>query len=509
MYRVLIAEDEPFIAQSIQRMIEQLDSRFTVCGIAPDGEEAVARAALQPDVVFTDIRMPVKDGLEVMAYYYENSPQTVLVVITGYEVFAYAQKALQFGGFDYLLKPVSLEDMALLLERLAGRLEENRRRREERYARSLLPGGNPRPERTYRLFLFQFGPFLSLPEESAEAEQRFREKTDRLCGKLAALQERGLFFFQGYTPAEQLVILEYPQQEEGRRERRIGRLWEQLKEEGCVVTLAEGPLLTDMNGLYGCYRELRKRMREGLLYGLSSCLPWEENEKENSARRKQAAETEKPLTPGDLEQLEAAARRFEKAPLWKGLQKVLEKCRKLRCTQAELETVLKQIFWTVLEKTAGKVSFTVSSVEHEVTLALEQADTYGRLEQELQELLDSLFEREGEKAGDRGKLAEEMTKYLELNYASKITAAELSRRFGLVPSYLSMVFRQARGVSPFEYLTQYRIRRAEEYLAGRKELTVREIAERTGFSDQLYFSKVFKKQTGRTPSAWRKGEEGV
>lgn len=115
----LLADDEALLRQSVARKLKEIDDRFHVAAECADGKEALAvleKGGIQ--IVFTDIRMPEMDGLSLAKEIHERYPEIVTVILTGYPDFEYAQKALRQGVFDYLLKPVTTEDLERVLENL-------------------------------------------------------------------------------------------------------------------------------------------------------------------------------------------------------------------------------------------------------------------------------------------------------------------------------------------------------------------------------------------------------
>jgi len=136
LIRALIVEDEPPSLRRIARMIEESGMGFEVVATAGDGEQALerlnemAKSAETPcDVVFTDIRMPVMDGLQLMDAIRERFPACQIVVISGYQEYAYFSRALRAKAVDYLLKPLSKQDMDSLLRRLRDQHEERQQAR--------------------------------------------------------------------------------------------------------------------------------------------------------------------------------------------------------------------------------------------------------------------------------------------------------------------------------------------------------------------------------------------
>lgn len=127
MIRVLIVEDEPPIQRSLKNLIEKLHPEFMVVDTALDGEEAITKLQMSTfDVVFTDIMMPIIDGFGVLSYIYENNLDMICVILSGYEEFEYARKAIHYHVQDYLLKPISIDQLTELLYRISQLITEKR-----------------------------------------------------------------------------------------------------------------------------------------------------------------------------------------------------------------------------------------------------------------------------------------------------------------------------------------------------------------------------------------------
>ena len=135
-FKVLVADDEKLIAQNIARKIEQTNSAFQVVAKAGTGLEALELASqLMPDVVFSDIKMPEMDGIELIGKLEQHDSSILTVIVSGYNDFAYARAALQHRAVDYLLKPINPDDLQQALSKLESILLARERqlapRREE------------------------------------------------------------------------------------------------------------------------------------------------------------------------------------------------------------------------------------------------------------------------------------------------------------------------------------------------------------------------------------------
>ncbi|MGI6776807.1 MAG: response regulator transcription factor [Acetivibrionales bacterium] len=134
MIKILLVDDEELIRRGLKTIIHRLDRNFRIVCEAADGNEAIKLInSYSPDIVISDIRMPGKDGLDLAKEIYEKYPQIVTVVLSGYDDFNYAKQAIKYKVFEYLLKPVETEELAVLLDKLYGEVKTrvNDRKRKE------------------------------------------------------------------------------------------------------------------------------------------------------------------------------------------------------------------------------------------------------------------------------------------------------------------------------------------------------------------------------------------
>ena len=112
MINVYIADDEVWITLGLKKLLEKLDMDVYVVGTANNGVTAKEEIShFKPDVVFTDIRMPGLSGLELLKAIPDVSPDSKVVIISGYAEFSYAKEAVQHHAYDYLVKPIKEEDL--------------------------------------------------------------------------------------------------------------------------------------------------------------------------------------------------------------------------------------------------------------------------------------------------------------------------------------------------------------------------------------------------------------
>ncbi|MFZ6723175.1 LytR/AlgR family response regulator transcription factor [Undibacterium sp. Ji49W] len=146
--RALIAEDEPILSLTLQKMLEKLWPELQLCAVVENGVHAVQEALdKQPDILFLDIKMPGKTGLEVAQELAEEWPDDkafpLIVYVTAYD--EYAIEAFEHSASDYVLKPASEERLAKTVQRLQARLDDGAQRPNEldrvlEQLRHLVPG---------------------------------------------------------------------------------------------------------------------------------------------------------------------------------------------------------------------------------------------------------------------------------------------------------------------------------------------------------------------------------
>lgn len=122
MLRVFLAEDEYVIREGIKKNIDWEAVGCELCGEAADGETALEKVTeLKPDLIISDIRMPFMDGLEFCSKAKELFPDIHIILLTGYEEFEYARKAIDIGVVRYLTKPISREELSKILSDISSR----------------------------------------------------------------------------------------------------------------------------------------------------------------------------------------------------------------------------------------------------------------------------------------------------------------------------------------------------------------------------------------------------
>lgn len=148
MYRFIFVDDEDYIRELFVELMDYKEHGFDLAAVFPSAEQALAyiKEGNQVDAVLTDIRMGDLSGIEFSEYIYQNALDIEVVIISGYQEFAYAQRAIKCNVFDYLLKPTSMEDFTNLFgslkqhldQKYAGKTMEKEESEEEKYYQNIV-----------------------------------------------------------------------------------------------------------------------------------------------------------------------------------------------------------------------------------------------------------------------------------------------------------------------------------------------------------------------------------
>lgn len=202
MYKVFLADDEVVVREGIRGSFPWEESDFVLSGEAPDGEIALSLLReIKPDILITDIRMPFMDGLELCRQARAQLPWIKIIILTGYDEFTYAKEALALGVKEYLLKPVSAQELEAALRRMAALIDGERQRdRDLRKAQSRL-------DQSSGLLRDRFLAGLIRGKLPAEERQQLFVRAREMELDLLARQYRALILTPAGQSPEQVVPL--------------------------------------------------------------------------------------------------------------------------------------------------------------------------------------------------------------------------------------------------------------------------------------------------------------
>lgn len=493
MIRVLVAEDELPLLRGISKMIENLGPGFRVVKMARTGREALDFLKSEPvDVVFTDINMPVVDGIQVMQYLYEHKPDIMCVVISGYEDFSYAQKAVQYGVKNYLTKPVNKKELSALLEDLSDRFftvktEQKRQLLEQMYFGNFSEA--PQQAVFHRLYPLYF--IIKACSQRILNDDVVDLNVWRDCHPIDVIRAldpgvEGVYPYYGRNPNELLVVVETEHKPDADR---IAREMQKRGGLSLPIAAAVGEELSDFKRLREDIGKVRRMISENWVYGKNGLV-----EEDTDAEPFALSETTE-------EALQYVIRNQQFKEFRQMLLDIREAMRTRQVTQYQLEQTLNKILMYIWAYQTIFTDENPDSILYDINDMVVQADDLDAVFEDFLQLCHGLMFAEN--VEDTNALMLKLDNYMQTHYKEPLNTKMLAAKFGLVPSYLSKLFQNYKGITPNHYIQKIRLEKAKDLLIRRPEMMTKDIAFMIGYTDPSYFSKVFKKNTGSYPSEYR------
>jgi len=458
MIKVLIVEDERHTARYISQLVEQHPD-FTVVGAAANGAEGLSFFEKHDiDFVITDIRMPVMDGIELLRHIHAMFPDCITAVLSGYSDFDYAKAAIHHQALDYLLKPVDKDELFTLLDKVKvlwlDRTQSRRRSTiQQALDGTLLPGETM--EEVYLL--------LTRPNR-LEPETVFGPNVQVFTGA-----------------AEQLLVLENDPEVPKKAARYLDLLRDTPTQVLCTQTaIPLWSLQTAAENLRAILPQKAEMFRSDLFL----IHPMETQTLRGGTYMRD-------MHPDRAVDAICTRRRED---LKACLTEVLEIPGILRMDmQNYLDAVISdtRLAYHMPPAKLSRIKLTFSAIIAEAT---DPAVCAQRLTTHLMAL-----QNEPEAKRDIADLVEEIAQHMYANCHLPFTTESLAKQYGLMPRYLNKVFKEHKGVRPMEYLLTLRMNQAREMLENAPDALIKDIAIRVGYTDPLYFSKIFKRETGLWP----------
>lgn len=513
---LLIVDDEPLIRKGLAKLVESNSLGWTVVGEASNGREAVGKLdELKPDLVMTDIRMPLMDGLELAGYISENRPETAVIILTGYRDFEYAQRAIAYSVKQFLLKPCPEEEVCRVLQLAYGqyreqadareREEAQRRDKEDQLLRSVLLRLPYEAEDAVRLEKQLAGRevWLLQVDNYFPAEREFRSKDLKLLqfaiGNI--LQEK----LAAWSEDSRWITLEYdsfafflPQDQEN----------EQFFTEasGIVYKLLGITLAAKRFGPSSSLRETELwlesllRGREGEGAGGAPA-----GEERISQHELPLNETKVRLIRSELTALLLLGRPGELKDYLAG---ILHSIRKpsLSLDSAKIEAFcVAMAMHDVMRKELEAGSAGTGDMGSRVA-ELNLIHTAEAVEQWLDCQTRAFNEAllHWQTARNSG-LINRAVRYIEEHYAEECSLAAVAAYSHLSANYFGNLFKKETGESFSGYVTRLRLDKAK-FLLKNTDMKIAEIAQAVGYPDSNYFATAFRQTIGLPPTEYRKQE---
>ncbi len=520
MYQLIFVDDEAIVRDGISSCLPWGQNGFELAGLFEHGLQALEfMREHHVDVVISDINMPRMDGLALNRTIEQQYPDVMVLLLTGYDEFEYAREAVKTKVREFLLKPITADELSQILSRIEGEMNFMRERKrqyqlmqdkleasfpllKERFLYRLV-SGNPDVEsllkRKEYFHLMDLGAFYQVSIISIPGNwDEFGRIT--LAEFIRVRLESGEELFSNRN--EDLVILLQGEYKEVLKHRsrtlaekiytyasRLGR--EQIST-GC------GEIVDRLTLLPGSYRGASNAVDYSRVLGLSQILSIEEVRDS----KKIAPERFSELTADLADQLKSGGRNSSA----QALENIFLCLKNHFLTPLEISFYFTRLLFVFLNFIQEMALFSESD-----DTSLYQPRNFESLSQArifFTRLLDLIEDRIETHRNDAARFRIEKAKQIivERMGDSSFSLQEICNEIYLSVSQFSLLFKEGTGQTFLEYLTHCRMKEAKKLLKS-TDLKSYEVAEKTGYKDPGYFSIIFKKTTGLTPMEYRRSLE--
>ena len=533
LYRIILVDDEEEVRQSIIRKIDWTGAGFCVVGDAENGEEALEKVeALEPDLILTDIRMPFMDGLSLAERVRQKYPSVKIVIFSGYDDFDYAKQAIKLNVTEYILKPVNVEELTAILKRIKSNLDDEIEQKRnvsllrENYIRSLpilrdqflneLVGstvpGNVLKEKLAEYDIPLAAAIDIEPEEIREGNMLPLHKERDLIpiSVMQVVEEklgnycRSSVFTSSRTSWSKLALIAAID-EDNSQTGLIDVLGDICKETKKIlevpITIGIGHSCQDLGEISGSYKAAVDALGYKAIVGAGSTIYINDVEPVSGGKlsfdSKDEAELIAAIKFGPREKIEEA------------VQAVMDKMSDAKVHFRQCQAYMLSVSSSIVQL-IQQYDLDLEQLAEE---GEEQGDTFAVIPRMMKKedfahwLLSAALRMNQamnrERDNTMKQVIQKAKEYIMDNYQDPdLSVEKICRQLHMSPAYFSTMFKKETGQAYTAYLTQVRLDKAVELLNKTDDKTY-VIAAKVGYQEQNYFSYVFKKRFGVSPTKFR------
>ena len=517
MYRVIVADDEDIIRKGIVKLVDWTGMDCEIVAECRDGQQVLDFLEQnEADILVTDIKMPKMDGLRLLECLEERKSRCQSVVLTAYSEFSFAQKAIRCGAADYVIKNDFITELPKAVECAKERLKTAAKKRQKEQA-----AGDDKNVQCYLLETLSLSRALQSPEDverygltgrwycvcSCEITQHDPElDTDKtvqmLKNFLNTIVNRHTYYIVNVHAAGMTLIISESAQKGLRQQQIISMCAEILRivEEFMRIDIKFGvsSVVKDVFLLPAAYKESVKALSRSAKSGNEIVL-YEEEEKE--PQRKNRARLERQGT----KVLDAVFSQGEEEIdllLEEMKQHIIEDRLPFHQVKIKMINLCSAVFRKFGE---SYISESVELLEDGVYQDIDRSTTlYSLFEigKDAIRAVSAAAKRQYEKY----YLVGQIENYIQENYRQNFTLKDIADAVHISATYVSRLYRNKTGSTITDAINKIRIEHACAFLRN-PTYKIYEVAQMVGFEDAAYFTNVFAKYMGQSPSKYRKCSE--
>ena len=537
MYKLLLVEDDAIIREGIKENISWEKLGFHLIGEYENGNQAIeAIDKNKPDVILTDIYMPFLDGLELADYVYKKFPEVKVILITGYDKFDYAQKAIKLNVYDFILKPITPDELIQILKKIKLDLDKEKTQKKslielrkklnesfsvmkDRFLNKMISGKLDSTEIKKRIKYFAINfpyPFFSTIavdiDDSSELKSKIGNQKYELLSlnifnlciqAIKKVDVEGQVFYNrdGYiTIVVNEISIETLNNKKDITVKNIRQTIEDLYKTS--ITIGVGTNCRNIKEIPISFQNALTAMRHRFLMGTNQTIFYEDLIETQTAEPFSKKEWEKEL----ILSLKTGRVDETKYIINELINNLIENTKSIEKSYVYIQKIIVLIYNIINEHSIDEAKVFGENVNP--FFCIYNFKTLNKLKLWIMEIIHNIHKLILDKKKDFNKnkmlLAEN---FIKENYSNeKITLSSICFYLCMSKSRFSPLFKKHTGMTFIEYLTHIRIEKSMELLKTTSLMTY-EIADRVGFSDPHYFSLIFKRINNISPSEFRSNLE--
>lgn len=512
-HKVIVVDDKPLIRRSIIETIDWEKLGCLVVGEAENGLEAKTLVEKEkPELIITDIEMPGLSGLDLAQYITTLLPASKIIMITGYQEFEYAQRALSLGVCDLVLKPIDNHNLESKIRKALAKLEtwqyteremqHSRKARQAKYLSELIQGRRRADEWTDEDASIKYYTFIYMRVRCADPGKTRLIKS-RTYAEMEAYQNTCGFEVLELGSESDLLIAVLEKQKSARQRsiqlktclQEINR--KIMQEYGVTGFFAVSPTLRNVSDIPKCCREAKEIFEnryflneENILFTGSASFPIASN---NTYIIQELDKFYR-----DLEHMDHGVMKTEAAQIIDNISA------ETGGNEFRVKCLLSEICITLLRHYRRDVPREQIDVDTNHILArINRLTDIQSSKEWLFEFINKMKDYAGQNEHGVNPLVLEAMDCIHRHYRENLSLTQVAQTLNTNASYLSRLLKKESGRNFVDILTDYRIREAKRLL-DRPGSRIIEVCNQVGYCDYTYFYQVFKKVEGISPSEYKK-----
>lgn len=511
LFKLLIVDDELILRNGFKYLCDWNSYGFNVVGEAANGEEALLLIEeLNPHIVIVDIVMPIMNGIDFTKVIQEKYPHIKVLILSSFSEFDYVREAFKYGAVDYLLKPqLKSEQLINLLTKISNEIKEPMTSKPTPFNPSqllksiLIDKKNLQDIELEELSKHLPQPIFILMKSSLQnIPLQEKEKIKDKLSNIVEAHFKKYQYIEVCTDREYYVLVNISTAVEDEFYDSMIRLNQALNNELNSIKFIVSSKFKTVQELTEINEQLTSKIGR-LFYFCNESVIFETDIKINDGIQ---GEFE-----FDISQLIKLIKGFHMDEAKKYINQYFEviKFRRLY-DEYDLKRLVQNIIYNMIN-TTSTLEFDVSHINKgkiKLFKEIDQCNDFIKILDKVNVLLDEITEIINLQIERKNSIIlEKIIQYVEEHYNEDITLSDIADKLHLNYYYLSTYFKNQTSENLTTYINRIKIEKAQQLLRESQD-TIAEISKVVGFSDHNYFSKVFKKHVGMTPSMYRRKELG-